>query len=697
MSKLTASGIRKSNKATVAIAFVMFAFICAFIASPSLYAIAPATTTLSVAPGTSVNAGKVLTLTASVSYSGGPVTAGMVMFCDLNVGCSGPNLIGTARVTSNGTATVKVLLGTGTYNIQAIYSATQSVPASQSSSQVITVTGAASYKAGLALSATGTPGQYTLSTVISAFGNAAPTGTVSFVDTSNGNAVLHSMAFSSAKPKMSFVVPSNAQPVAGRGSYATTVGDFNNDGLADLAIVNTGDSTVSVALGKGNGAFSASTTYATGIAPVAIGIGDFNGDGFQDLAVANAGGSSVSILLGNGKGTFHNQVSYALGASPSSVAVSDVNLDGIPDIVVADTNTNSVSVLNGNGDGTFQSAVSYPTGSSPMQIAVADMNNDGWPDVLTANSLDNTVSVLLGNGDGTFASPLAYAAGFEPHAISVGDLNGDGNLDAVVANYGDNTVSVMLGNGDGTFQPKSTVRVGSSPYQTVMADFNHDGYLDVAVANAMGNSVTVLSGSGNGQFQTPVSYKVGNMPTGLVAADFNGDGLPDLALTSFSNTAAGPVSLLLGAQLIQASASTVSLIGHGTHNIVAVYSGDTNHGSGTSQPVALEGITLATTTTVKPSLNPARQGTAVRFTAQVTSTSGVPSGSVTFFNDSVKLQTVSLNSAGQAAFSTTALKAGKHSITAVYSGDSRHSASTSVILNENVDGTASAFNKGTKK
>jgi FG-GAP-like repeat len=47
------------------------------------------------------------------------------------------------------------------------------------------------------------------------------------------------------------------------------------------------DSTVGVLLGKGDGTFAPQTTYATGFTPFSVAVGDFNGDGILDLAVAN--------------------------------------------------------------------------------------------------------------------------------------------------------------------------------------------------------------------------------------------------------------------------------------------------------------------------------------------------------------------------------------------------------------------------
>jgi hypothetical protein len=677
--------LTKKKSPVLSLAYGLFLLFLFSVCSAYAITVPRATTTLTVSPGTTVAAGTILTLTATVSYSGIQQTGGLVSFCDLNVGCSPSNLIGTAWLTHAGVASVKVVLGVGSYNLEAIYSGTQSVPATTSDPLLLTVSGTSNYRSGVTVSANGAPGHYNLTANVSAFGKTAPSGLVSFVDLNSGNSMVASASLDPSTNKAVFVAPSLPGPATGKGSYAVAVGDFNNDGFRDLAVVNGDDSTVSIALGKGNGSFASSTVYQTGAAPVSVAIGDFNGDGFQDLAVANLGASSVSILLGNGDGTFRKPVSYAVGSAPSSLAVADVNLDGVPDIVVANTVDNSISILVGLGDGTFLPATNLATGQGPEQVIIADVNGDGWPDILTANVSDNSISVLLGNGDGTFGSPIAYKAGFEPHSLAAGDLKGDGNLDLVVANYGDNTVSVMLGNGDGTFQPQSIFKVGRCPFQVAIADFNQDGFLDVAVANAMSNSVTVLLGSGDGSFQPPASYRVGTMPTGISVADFNGDGLPDLALVSFNNSGATNVNLLLGQRVVQAGVGNVDVLGNGEQRIVAVYTGDTIHARNLSQPLPVQGIPLLPSISLKSSLNPARLMTKICFTAKLSSNSGTPTGSVTFLAGGKKLETVMLNTSGQAALTLQNLGVGSHAITAIYSGDSRYATTTSPVLNEFIE------------
>jgi hypothetical protein len=96
---------------------------------------------------------------------------------------------------------------------------------------------------------------------------------------------------------------------AGLGPRSVAVADFNGDGIADLIVANTSStpgnetpatylSTVGVLIGNGDGTFQAPTTHNVGSGPIAIAVGEFNNDGRADLVVANSGSGDVSILLG---------------------------------------------------------------------------------------------------------------------------------------------------------------------------------------------------------------------------------------------------------------------------------------------------------------------------------------------------------------------------------------------------------------
>jgi hypothetical protein len=91
--------------------------------------------------------------------------------------------------------------------------------------------------------------------------------------------------------------------------------------------------------------------------------------------------------------------------------------------------------------------------------------------------------------------------------------------------------------------------------------------------------------------------------------------------------------------------------------------------------------TIATTTTLMSSANPQVQGSSVTFTATVTPASGtgVPTGNVVFSVDGTSESTVALGGTGEAAYSTSSLATGQHTILASYGGSTAYTASSGTL------------------
>jgi hypothetical protein len=656
------------------------------------------TTALSVAPGNTVTSGTPVTLSATVANPA-PVVAGSVTFCDATApNCTGPAVLGSVQLTVSGTASIKLTLGVGSHQIKAVFARTNANLGSSSSPQTILVTGNATYATSMALTATGMPGNYTLSTQLTAFGQISPTGTVSFLDFSNGNAVITTVPtvangapqvmarvgspfFTANAPFGSFEPAAGQLPVIGPQTWGVAVGDFNNDGVADVVTAGVGDGLLSVLIGNGNGTFKPRTTLAApvGSDPSTVVVADFNRDGKQDLAVVNGfgGTETLSIFLGNGDGTFQSEVTYNAGLDPKGLAVGDFNGDGFADLVAVDAQNNSINVMLGNGDGTFQPYVAYPVGNLPYSGVLGDFDQDGNLDVAVNNSDDGTVGVLFGNGDGTFNPQVTFAVGIAPRTLAVGDFNGDGFVDLAVTNYGSNTVTVLLGASDksGNFTVQTpALAVGTNPAGIAVADFNGDGFADLVVTNSGANSASILLGKGDGTFQAQVAFtgNIGNSPYAVAVGDFNGDGLLDLAIANYTDQSA---SVLLGVQAETLAVSGVTVIGPGTHNVLASYPGDPAHTPSKSSTVPLVGL-LATTTTLTSSAQSIPSGQPLTFTATVKGSSGFPTGSVSFYDSTTLLGTATLTSTGVATFTDT-LSAGTHTVTATYTGDTNFNPSTS--------------------
>ena len=129
---------------------------------------------------------------------------------------------------------------------------------------------------------------------------------------------------------------------------------------------------------------------------------------------------------------------------------------------------------------------------------------------------------------------------------------------------------------------------------------------------------------------------------------------------------------------------TTSGLTAGTHSITAIYGGDANF-AGSTSPVLTQTVNkAASSTSVASSNNSSISGTAVTFTATVTSSAtGTPTGTVTFQDGASALGTGTL-SGGTATFTTSGLTAGTHSITAIYGGDANFAGSTSPVLTQTV-------------
>jgi FG-GAP-like repeat len=122
--------------------------------------------------------------------------------------------------------------------------------------------------------------------------------------------------------------------------------DLNRDGILDLVVENQNNGR-SVLLGKGDGTFKGHVDYLSGFPFSKEFVGDFNGDGIVDLATGHnlAGVAVVDIFLGNGDGTFADPITFSLGGELSELSAGDFNNDGRLDLTVTHGDMNKVSIL----------------------------------------------------------------------------------------------------------------------------------------------------------------------------------------------------------------------------------------------------------------------------------------------------------------------------------------------------------------
>jgi Bacterial Ig-like domain (group 3)/FG-GAP-like repeat len=655
----------------------------------------------SVAPTTPV------TLTATVTTGGADITPGQVTFCDANaVFCTDIHAIGTVQLSNSGTAKLTLLPGAaGAHSYQARFLGTVSAAASASNVVQVSVAPSLAPPANsvTALSASGSPGNYTLTATVMGNGTAAPSGAVSFVDATNSGYVLRTATLGTAAAGLSYTMGN---------SYATgfsvdeiAVGDFNGDGFPDIVTMNGLNSgTMTVLMNKGDGTFTTLPSFAgTTDTPTSLAVGDFNGDGHLDIAIGDAFAGMLTILVGNGDGTFQRGVTTVLPVYSSvtstgiySIGVGDFNRDGIADLAVVDPWSQTLRVLLGKGDGTFTIQAAHPaTGINPLDIAVGDFNGDGKLDLIVCNAFGpgysssaTTLNVFLGNGDGTFnqAADVAISGGAEQ--IFAGDFDSDGKLDLAVNHSAaaPSVFEVLSGNGDGTFTARTSPQTLVYLQGIGIGDLNGDGRPDFGGAfDQTSNNVAGLIGNGDGMFTvTQPGTDSWQIPSIAVVADFKGVGYGEIAIANQQNGLTIMEPHWIGTAT--ATATGISPVGSGTHYAYAVYGGDANYAGSTSNQVPLAAQRVVTALALTASFSVSAPGQAVTFVATLDKSGAqnhTATQNVTFFSNGVSVGAAAVTN-GVATVVSSTLAVGTDSLTASYAGDTTFAPSTSGSVSHTV-------------
>ena len=331
--------------------------------------------------------------------------------------------------------------------------------------------------------------------------------------------------------------------------------DVDGDGIYDLVLMQSGPSAIRILRSHGDGSFEPFSADQAGLKAsghaVSCAVGDFDGDGLSDLAVAF--GDRIVLYRNLGHGHFED-ATQASGITarnhPEGITFVDYDHDGDLDLFVTGAPLQAGSESNvlwrNNGDRTFTEWTEQTglggTGHTKA-VTLSDINNDRAVDlVITGDS--GAPSVYLNPREGKFkAEPLASADGAANSlGVTALDFDKDGWMDLLVTQANAPGLSLWRNkNGKGFERVALPMQDAVRAWGATAIDIDNDGWIDIAavVETAHGAELRIFRNKGDGSFDD-VSKALGldrialHDPRALIAMDVDGDGDADLIVTSAS-------------------------------------------------------------------------------------------------------------------------------------------------------------------
>jgi hypothetical protein len=172
---------------------------------------------------------------------------------------------------------------------------------------------------------------------------------VSYAATDNAAAWLNSTPAAGALAFLTPTTATNRLFTVQNAPSAVLAVDLDGDGRPDLAVVNSATPSVTVRPSSAQAANlfpgGENTTLPAGALPVALAAGDFDRDGLIDLATANRGTGTVSGMLNLFGTSLFASESEDSGLLPTDLVAGDFDGDGRTDIAVTNGGDNTVSIL----------------------------------------------------------------------------------------------------------------------------------------------------------------------------------------------------------------------------------------------------------------------------------------------------------------------------------------------------------------
>lgn len=432
--------------------------------------------------------------------------------------------------------------------------------------------------------------------------------------------------------------------------------------------------------------------------PMSVTMADLRGTGWTDAVVLEPGGT-VEVLLRGAAGGWSRGASIAVGVQMAGdrVVVADADRDGWPDLVWVAPGVGGATLMmaRGLGDGTFgparQMGAFAFTGEKAARVGWMGALASGAPgylDLLVEDVANGVMLDLRSDGSGVLLGETQVMLPHGAGPVAVAKV--DGRAEVVVAGAG--AVDVLRADGAGGLVVVGNVSLDGvlgTARAVAVGDVDGDGRADVVVlADGVGGSrVAVLAGAADGGFGAATVWQTGGSYGLMELVTVPGEGRSAVLLGGDAG-----VALLRGAddvmQVLRGVAVEAMGVGDGAEVVVAGRGGVLSGGGAVwlgaaerARPEAAGAGLAATAVVLTGTTAVITYGQSFGGMATVSAATGdAMSGTVSFLDNGQALCTAGAAPANCPAVAGYVFGAGTHAITATYSGDGTHAASSSAAM-----------------
>ncbi|MFN0158846.1 MAG: FG-GAP repeat domain-containing protein [Bacteroidota bacterium] len=305
----------------------------------------------------------------------------------------------------------------------------------------------------------------------------------------------------------------------GRSPGGLSVKDFNGDGTPDVAVVNTGSSSMSLFLNQGKGMFSGQYSMTLPEQPVYIHAAGFAEGSPQTLITSHTSDEKLTVIKFKQNPSGHESFTIPAGVNPYVVLAREDS--GSLEILVRysamPARTPSLSLFEQiSGRQFVERSLRANLPNWIVALTVDDLTGNGKYDLVCATHSEASRTTIVSVGSTkrefdftTIQKTFEYSDSTgSTRGIATGFVDSDSAKDIVVfIGEGKGAIIIAYGEGDGTFRDSLEWIRDVTPLHEdalLITDVDMDGYNDIVFIDQKRSSVLALYQRTGGGFQAPI-------------------------------------------------------------------------------------------------------------------------------------------------------------------------------------------------